>query len=527
MPTALFRRTYPELVQGLPGGVQFDPASIGYADHMPNPFRALAGGLQVDAIPVILNEDDMSGNTTTQWNVHYSIYASNAGLPRQEIEKMKHIKFTATSPNASPMEMMEAVCNELREARLHPQKIWDCRRKEYIMVLPWILFVSGDNPMQSEFCSHIGLRGSRFCRICEVGGTMAEMLTDIGFATIFEPQKFREPSDTLQVPQKKKAGRPNLTTDDIHELLLAETARHKGGELFNPLLVFEGLQIHKDTPVEVLHTILLGIIKYFWNHTMVYVDKDKHMQTFQARLNSLDHSGLNIPKIDGDYMIRYKGGLVGKHFKTIVQIMVFIAYDLVPRDVYNAWVTLGSLVVNVWNTDIKDMEQYKIDLTETIARLMDSTAKCAPLILLTKPKFHILSHLPYHIERFGPAMLTSTERYEAFNHIFRLCSTHSNRQAPSRDIALTFAGFERCRYIVTGGYWWDPDLKRHVCASPRVIQFVKNSDVFTRMLGIEYTPPPSPFTLTFPPKHRITRERPPSIPFATTLASSDVKYDMI
>lgn len=74
----------------------------------------LAGGLEVESLPIILNEDDMSGNITTQWNVHYSIYASNGGLPRKELEKMKHIKFVATSPNASPMEMLEAVCDEIK-----------------------------------------------------------------------------------------------------------------------------------------------------------------------------------------------------------------------------------------------------------------------------------------------------------------------------------------------------------------------------------------------------------------------------
>ncbi|KZT31576.1 hypothetical protein SISSUDRAFT_963645, partial [Sistotremastrum suecicum HHB10207 ss-3] len=74
---------------------------------------------------------------------------------------------------------------------------------------------------------------------------------------------------------------------------------------------------------------------------------------------------------------------------------------------------------------------------------------------LSKAKLHILTHLPQHIRLFGPAVLLSTERYEAFNHIFRLCSIHSNRQAPSRDICHSFAGFERCRHLLMGGFWWD------------------------------------------------------------------------
>lgn len=40
--------------------------------------------------------------------------------------------------------------------------------------------------------------------------------------------------------RKKIPGRPTLSSDAIHQLLMAEMERHKGGELFNPLLVFQG-----------------------------------------------------------------------------------------------------------------------------------------------------------------------------------------------------------------------------------------------------------------------------------------------
>lgn len=37
-----------------------------------------------------------------------------------------------------------------------------------MLVFPVVLALLGDNPMQSEFASHIGLRGRRFCRVCDV-----------------------------------------------------------------------------------------------------------------------------------------------------------------------------------------------------------------------------------------------------------------------------------------------------------------------------------------------------------------------
>ena len=68
-----------------------------------------------------------------------------------------------------------------------------------------------------------------------------------------------------------------------------------------------------------------------------------------------------------------------------------------------------------------------------------------------KPKFHIFLHLPDHIRRFGPAILFATEAFESFNAIIRTKSVHSNRHAPSRDIAQAFAQGNRIRHLLSGG----------------------------------------------------------------------------
>lgn len=70
-----------------------------------------------------------------------------------------------------------------------------------------------------------------------------------------------------------------------------------------------------------------------------------------------------------------------------------------------------------------------------------------------KPKFHIFLHLTEHIRRFGPAILFATEAFESFNAIIRAKSVHSNRHAPSRDIALAFAQSNRVRHLLSGGHF--------------------------------------------------------------------------
>lgn len=95
-------------------------------------------------------------------------------------------------------------------------------------------------------------------------------------------------------------------------------------------------------------------------------------------------------------------------------------------------------------------------LARTIEDFLNVTAQCAPSILISKPKFHFLVHLPAYIRRFGPAILFSTEHYESFNHVFRLTCIYNNRQAPSHDSCKSFSRQDIIKHIATGGYWLDP-----------------------------------------------------------------------
>jgi hypothetical protein len=55
-----------------------------------------------------------------------------------------------------------------------------------------------------------------------------------------------------------------------------------------------------------------------------------------------------------------------------------------------------------------------------------------------------------YIQRFGPAILFSTERFESFHGVFRAGSVYSNHHAPSCDIAEYFVGLDRLKHICSG-----------------------------------------------------------------------------
>src|SRR6266481_7867624 len=260
------------------------------------------------------------------------------------------------------------------------------------------------------------------------------------------------------------------------------------------------LNVHQDMPTEVLHTILLGVVKYFWGQTMHVLTHDKKLDIFQVWLHSVASNGLNIPWILTDYMCQYRGSLNGKHFKTIVQIIAYTIYDCVSKDLLDAWLLLRRLTILLWHTEIVDLNVYLVskvssewfyvliaffqeELKQVIDDFLTITAKCAPMILQMKPKFHFLVHLLAFIRQFGPALLFATERYESFNSVFQLTSIHSNQAATSWDAAHVFTGLDRVKHLATGGWWYDQTLNTWKQASEHILRMIATRPEYSRLLG--------------------------------------------
>ena len=91
----------------------------------------------------------------------------------------------------------------------------------------------------------------------------------------------------------------------------------------------------------ILHMILLGIVKYFWGQTALILNKAHSLGMFQTRLESINKDGLNSPTLGADYIVRYKGGLIRRHFKSLAQVMPYLIYDLVPDTVLEGWLVIG------------------------------------------------------------------------------------------------------------------------------------------------------------------------------------------
>ncbi|KAF7343014.1 hypothetical protein MVEN_01731600 [Mycena venus] len=187
-------------------------------------------------------------------------------------------------------------------------------------------------------------------------------------------------------------------------------------------------------------------------------------------------------------MMQYRNGLIGKHFKTLIQTMIFHIHDIVTPDQFSLVRALGELGPMLWLSVIDNMEEYLADLQILIDNLLDAFASIDPTKILIKLKLHVLQHIVQDIRRRGPAVRFSTEVFECFNAIFRLCSVLSNHQAPSRDIAAKFADLDRVKHILSGGYWFDKSEAAWVRAGKDVQRILRNTPIIQRHLG--WAPPP-------------------------------------
>ncbi|KAG8787398.1 hypothetical protein FRC12_015622 [Ceratobasidium sp. 428] len=517
VPVTTFCRSFPELLQSNAIPV-FDDESQSFRVNMPHRLREQAGLRPVYSIPIILFMDDVSGGISKHWNKHISSYFSNGALTREVLNSEYSVQFIVTSKHASPSELMQGIREDLEESFQNPVAACDCEAHEEVLIQGYPVFSAADNPMQAEQCS-CQLQNANFsCRTCGAGGTTEFKQSEGGYPTLFRAGEKRNPLQTrgrvnALVEMSIQPGRKThikeqardwgikdtlgqLAIDRMIEMRETQSSRHAASEItsslqlelgrvrrqgcFNTFLDMDlfGFDAHQDTPTEILHTVLLGVVKYFWGQTVFLLSKSHQMHKLQARLSGLSTSGLNIDSISEKYMCHYTGSLVGKHFKILAQLMPFACYDLVETDLMEAWLLLGRLTVLLWFTEIENIDTYLVELQLIIDDFLLAAARCSPSIIVLKPKFHFLVHLPTYIRRLGPAIMFSTERFESFHGVFRAGSVFSNHQAPSRDIAEYFIILT----CLAGGYWkagvsW-------VRASTFVCEFILGHPEFSNLLGI-------------------------------------------
>ncbi|KAF8497317.1 hypothetical protein JB92DRAFT_3084667 [Gautieria morchelliformis] len=480
-----------------------------FLERMPNPLRAIAKGEELYTSFVFLWEDDIGGNTSKVISAHKNIYLAHTNLPGQLVQQEYFVHFVSTSPEATTPEQFEAVKEVILETQQCPPRVFHAHTQQmckFRLVLPGL---PADNPQQLEEASHIGPSGNCKCRCCFVGGPPGVRESDEGYHALHELDKAMDGSlAPISVMQTASGTKDWVTQGWILKIIAkvkelkqrnpgrslesirAETKvwlNNQAGHLWSPLLTIPGmltrprgptfystgppltgLDPHRDTPVEILHTVLLGSVKYIWHslHTSI---NDIQREQFITQLQYTDIHGLSVSPIRASYMSQHRNGLVGKHFKTLMQTLVFHVHGIVPNAMFKLINTMGRLGAVLWYHSIPHMKESLGDLRILIVNVLDAFDLVDPARILEKGKLHILTHLVEDVEHFGPAIRYATEVFECFNHVFRMCSVLSNHQSPGHDIA------HKCTSLEHDGQWTQ--------AAPRVRSIIKQHAIIQTHLG--------------------------------------------
>ncbi|KAF8532408.1 hypothetical protein JB92DRAFT_3103859 [Gautieria morchelliformis] len=357
------------------------------------------------------------------------------------------------------------------------------RMCKYRLVLPGL---PADNPQQSEEASHIGPSGNCKCHRCFVGGPAGLRESDDGYMALHqvshntarchwdpslksspsacEPHtvettvseirnqlnraaegalapvlKMQTASGTkdrvmqawiLKVVAKAKEIRksnPHWTSTHVQSQA-KEWLNEQTTEPWSPLLSIRGLDPYRDTPVELLHTVLLGSVKYVW-HNLHMTLTDQERDLFVTRLDSTSINGLSVPPIRAGYMSQYRNSLVGKHFKVLMQTATFHVHGLVSEAQFKLIKTVGQVGALMWYHSTPDMTTYIADLRMLIQNVLHAFDLVDPARIIDKGKL-LFSH-------------TCLMTYNILDQ----------RSAPGHDIARKCASMEQLKHILSSGYW--------------------------------------------------------------------------
>jgi len=208
-----------------------------------------------------------------------------------------------------------------------------------------------------------------------VAQTVKDLQTNSGVKDAFTQHWIDELIERSRTMQKCQPQRP---VAEIQDELMKWIAENKAA-VYNPFLtligmanlIYTGLYIYfsspgfdvsSDTPVEILHTILLGIVKYVW-YLLHSTWKDSHKKVYSERLQATNTSGLSIHAIRANYIMQYANSLIGRQLKTLAQVNAFHIYDLVEPLQFALTKAIGELSALLWFPEILNLDEYLVSLT--------------------------------------------------------------------------------------------------------------------------------------------------------------------
>ncbi|KAL0081230.1 hypothetical protein J3Q64DRAFT_1194702 [Phycomyces blakesleeanus] len=398
---------------------------------------------------------------------------------------IENIRFIATVPKkngAKGVSILPILVRDLKA--LEKGVLMFCEKdKQCVLVIAPVLWIGADTPCHSEICGLSGPTSLYPCRKCYVCiHRLKDSLPDKEYCT--DPHKRRtrkhyvlanSMSDRTTIIPDAPTDGCNLSVED-----LSFQDRSTGS-----LLELDAFDPSSGTPVEVIHTILLGIGKYMVIHLMNGILKSKKdiIQRLKTCLDGYKCSTGLSRKFTRN--INHSGSYVGRDFKVLLQILpVILVTDFSNEPILDrikpCFVELGRLCSLVFVREVTSgFDDYLVEVDLSVRRLLgqlhnydtfkraevkenNKTAKIKKkyTAFCTKRKIHNLTHLKYDIRRFGTALQFETEKGEQFNKHIREHLFHTNHKNTSRDVCLKLAKQAALQYVMDGGSWLNENGQR-------------------------------------------------------------------
>eukprot|EP00731_Ephydatia_muelleri_P027586 Em0019g459a len=348
----------------------------------PHPMKAKSigcGGLPVIMAPISIFSDDTSGNKSKVWNKFNSWNFLLAGLSRKDNAKLHNIHFICASNKAPVMEMAVPLVQEFNALEREGIVVFNAFLQCKMIVVAPILSFLCDNPRGAEICSQLGATAVMYCRICRVD--VSSGLQGIGH--------LRTKTDTVAQIQRIQS-LPTKKERKQMQTQLGTSCKP------NPMLEL-AVDPHQSTPVEALHTLVLGPYTYMLRSRMARFSPQQRKEVL-VRIASFPFSGFAL-RLSRDISKYYKS-FVGRDFKTLAQLALFVFPPLVFKLVYCERFTPDK---------VESMKSVCLGFAQAVDK------HCPEL--RSKLKIHLLLHLPDHMLQFGPPSGFNTERCESYNDV--------------------------------------------------------------------------------------------------------------
>ncbi|PLW54792.1 hypothetical protein PCANC_03704 [Puccinia coronata f. sp. avenae] len=269
---------------------------------LPNPWRIKANRKIIQHVPITLYFDDTSGNTSKQFNKHISFYFTLSGLPPNISNQEYNCHFLASSNIASVLEQSKSIVEELNLMTTIKKKKFK-RSPTYVQ-----RFLNRDS---------MGIESRNPSRSWAETKMKTYHLFDtamgVNLTSFLKKKTALGVTDAINTRFITESSSDGSLKEKMESLDLNSPA-----SLFNPFLNLEGFDGAQDCPVEILHAVLLGIVKYLAQDDISKLKADEKL-TLIGRLQSFSSVSLNIDSIKPQYLIQHIKSLVGRHFKIILQ----------------------------------------------------------------------------------------------------------------------------------------------------------------------------------------------------------------